>query len=86
MFLRRIARCYKEKSYHYQIYHCLKVKPSFHEKLFQKKKKNYCGGFMPGDFQVICDSMVAENHQSSASTENPGHYIFDLCYLLDSQL
>ena len=52
----------------------------------EKKKKNYCGGFMPGDFQVICDSMVAENHQSSASTENPGHYIFDLCYLLDSQL
>ena len=51
-----------------------------------RKKKNYCGGFMPGDFQVICDSMVAENHQSSASTENPGHYIFDLCYLLDSQL
>ena len=26
------------KSYHYQIYHYLKVKPSFHEKLFQKEK------------------------------------------------
>ena len=30
----------KEKSYHYQIYHCLKEKPSFHEKLFQKEKNN----------------------------------------------
>ena len=28
----------KEKSYHYQIYYCLKVKPCFHEKLFQKEK------------------------------------------------
>ena len=28
----------KEKSYHYQIYHCLKVKTSFHEKLSQKEK------------------------------------------------
>ena len=38
MLLRRNAKCYEEKSYHYQIYHCLKVKPSFHEKLFQKEK------------------------------------------------
>ena len=38
MFLRRNAKCYKEKSYHYQICHCFKVKTSFHEKLFQKKK------------------------------------------------
>ena len=29
---------YQKKSYHYQIYHCLKVKPSFHEKLFQREK------------------------------------------------
>ena len=28
----------QKKSYHYQIYHCLKVKPSFHEKLFPTKK------------------------------------------------
>ena len=28
----------KEKSYHYQIYHCSKVKPSFYEKIFQKEK------------------------------------------------
>ena len=28
----------KKESYHYQIYHCWKVKSSFHEKLFQKKK------------------------------------------------
>ena len=33
-----MPKSYKEKSYHYQIYHCLKVKPSFHEKLFQKEK------------------------------------------------
>ena len=34
----RNAKCYEEKSYYYQIYHCLKVKPSFYEKLFQKEK------------------------------------------------
>ena len=28
----------RKKSYHYQIYHSLKVKPSFHDKLFQKEK------------------------------------------------
>ena len=28
----------RKKSYHYQIYHFLKVKPSFHDKLFQKEK------------------------------------------------
>ena len=33
-----MPKSYKEKSCHYQIYHCLKVKPSFHEKLFQKEK------------------------------------------------
>ena len=27
-----------KKSYHYQIYSCLKVKPSFPKKLFQKEK------------------------------------------------
>ena len=27
-----------KKSCHYQIYNCLKVKSSFHEKLFQKEK------------------------------------------------
>ena len=51
--------------------HCLKVKPSFHEKLFQKEKQNYCHGFMPGDFQVIYGSMVGENRRSPASTETP---------------
>ena len=29
---------YEEKPDHYHIYHCLKVKLSFHEKLFQNKK------------------------------------------------
>ena len=70
MLLRRNSKRYKEKSYHYQIYHCLKVKPSCHEKFFQKKK-NYCYGFMPADFQVICGSMVGENRRSPASTEIP---------------
>ena len=38
LLLRRNAKCYEEKSYHYQIYHYLKVKPSFHEISFQKAK------------------------------------------------
>ena len=28
---------------------------------YGKKKINYCYGFMPGDIQVICGSMVNEN-------------------------
>ena len=52
---------YQKKYYHDQIYHCLKVKPSFHEKLFQKKKYSY--EFVPGDFQVIWSSMVGDNRQ-----------------------
>ena len=56
----------------------MKVKPSFHEKLFQKKKKkNYCYGFVPGDFHVICGSMVGENRRSRVSTETPGF----ICYM-----
>ena len=35
------------------------MKPSFHEKLFQKKINSY--GFMPGNFQVNCGSMVNKN-------------------------
>ena len=42
LLLWRNAKCfhyhYQKKSYHYQIYHCLKMKPSFSEKLFQKEK------------------------------------------------
>ena len=38
MLLQRNAKCYEEKSCDYQIYHCLKVKTSFHKKLFQKEK------------------------------------------------
>ena len=41
---------------------------SFHEKLFQKEKVN-CYGLMPGDFQVICGSMVGKHCQSPATTE-----------------
>ena len=66
------AKCYKEKSYHYQIYHFLKLNHLFMKTLFQKEKMN-CYGFMPGDFQVICVSMVGKNRQSPASTETPDH-------------
>ena len=40
LLLWRNAKChyYKEKSFHYQIYYCLKEKPSFHQKIFQKEK------------------------------------------------
>ena len=38
---------------------------------FRKKKINYCYGFMPGDFQVICGSVVGENLRSPVSTETP---------------
>ena len=40
---------------------------------FRKKKINYCYGFMPGDFQVICGSMISENRRSLASTETPAY-------------
>ena len=39
---------------------------------FRKKKVNYCYGFMPSDFQLICGSVVAENCWLLASTETPG--------------
>ena len=48
----------------------------FTKKLFQKEKINYCYGFMPGNFQVICGSMVDKNRQSPASTETPGNCYF----------
>ena len=47
----------KKNLYNYQIYYCLKVKPSFHEKLFQKEKNElllwimdngYCYGYCYG--------------------------------------
>ena len=43
----------------------------FSQKIISERKKNYCYGFMPGDFQVICGSMVGENCQSLASSETP---------------
>ena len=30
---------------------------------------------MPGDFQIICGSMVGENRRSPASTETPAHIV-----------
>ena len=81
---RNINSCYygemlsvtKKNLYHYQIYHCLKVNLSFHEKLFQKENKKFYYGFMSCDFQFICGSMVNENHQSLASTAIPVLGIF----------
>ena len=42
---------YQKKSYHYQIYHCLKVKPSFHEKLFQRQKNKLVMNLCPATFR-----------------------------------
>ena len=36
-----------------EIYHCLKVKPFFHEKLFQKKKKNIVMDLCPATFRSL---------------------------------
>ena len=77
MLLWRNAECSEEKSYHYQIYHCLKVNHLFTKNYFRKKKTNYWYGFMPGNFQVICGSMVGKNCWSLASTETPVIFHFD---------
>ena len=68
MLLWRNAKCSQEKSYHYQICHCLKVKPSSHKELFQKEKNKLLRWIYA---QVICGSMVGKNRQSPASTETP---------------
>ena len=34
---------------------------------------NYCYGFMPSNFLVICGPMVGENHQLLALAETPAH-------------
>ena len=45
----------------------------FLRKIFSERKKiNYCYGFMPSDFQVICGPMVSKNHWSLASAKTPG--------------
>ena len=38
---------------------------------FRKKKINYCYGFIPGDFQAICGSVVGETCLLPTSTETP---------------
>ena len=49
----------------------------FSQKIISESKKiYYCYGFMLGDFQVICASMVGKNHWSSASTETPALHTF----------
>ena len=44
-----------------------------------RKKKKFCYGFMPGDFHVICVSMVGENRWSPALTETPGMLYYHTC-------
>ena len=44
----------------------------FTKNYFRKKKIN-CYEFMPGEFQVICGSMVGGNRRSPASTKTPVH-------------
>ena len=43
----------------------------FMKNYFRKKKMNYWYGFMPGNFQVICGSLVGENHWLPTLTETP---------------
>ena len=40
-------------------------------KNYFRKKKKYCHGFMPSNFQVISGSRVSENSWLLASTETP---------------
>ena len=54
----------------------------FSRKIISEKKLNYCYGFILGDFQVICGSMVGKNCRSPASTETPGPLLF-LLYIND---
>ena len=49
--------------------------PSFHENTISERK-NELLWIMPGDFQVICVSMVSKNHQSPASTETLDYIIW----------
>ena len=41
----------------------------FESETIRKKNINYCYGFMPDDFQVICSSMVDENCRSLVTIE-----------------
>ena len=47
-------------------------KTIFSRKIISERKKiSCCCGFMLGDFQVICGSMVGENRRSPSSAETP---------------
>ena len=50
----------RKKSYHYQIYHCLKVKLSFHKKLFQKEKKIIVMDLCPATFRSFVVQWLAK--------------------------
>ena len=52
----------------------------FTKNYFRKKKSNYCYGFMPSNFQVICGSMVDKHRWLLASTETPDMYLFVCIY------
>ena len=41
----------------------------FESETIFSRKINYCYGFIPIDFQVLCGSMVGKNRQSPVSTE-----------------
>ena len=58
-----------------------KWKHHFTKNYFRKKKIN-CHGFMPGDFQVICGSMVSKNRRSPASAETPGYTLMTFLTML----
>ena len=61
----------RKKIYHYQIYHCLKVKPSFHERLFQKEKNKLLLWIYARRLSNNLCFNGRENRRSPASTETP---------------
>ena len=71
VIITRNAKCYEEKLIIIKSIIVWKWNHLFTKNYFRKKKINYCYGFMPGDFQVICGSMVGENCRSPASSETP---------------
>ena len=75
-----MPKSYKEKSCHYQIYHCLKVKPSFHEKLFQKEKNRLLLWIYP---QQVSGHLCFNGRQKSpvtSLTETPAFITYRETY------
>ena len=65
----------RRKIYYHQIYYCLKVKPSFHKKLFQKENKLLLRIYAR---RLSGHSRLNGRRQSRSpvSTETPGRTIF----------